>query len=135
MHLFDANKQIQLYESPEAIVADFVKLRLKYYTARKEHLLKTWNASLGELSEKYRFIQLVMDDKVTVFRKTRHEIIAQLRTHGFEKNADETLLGIKISAFASESLSLLETRVAEFRGMIHKLTDKTPSQMWSKDLL
>jgi len=135
MHLFDANKQIQLYESPEAIVADFVKLRLKYYTARKEHLLKTWNASLGELSEKYRFIQLVMDDKVTVFRKTRHEIIAQLRTHGFDNKADETLLGIKISAFASESLSLLETRVAEFRGMIHKLTDKTPSQMWSKDLL
>jgi DNA topoisomerase-2 len=135
MHLFDANKQIQLYESPEAIVADFVKLRLKYYTARKEHLLKTWNASLGELSEKYRFIQLVMDDKVTVFRKTRHEIIAQLRTHGFEKNADETLLGIKISAFTSESLSVLETRIAEFRSMIHKLTDKTPSQMWSKDLL
>jgi len=135
MHLFDANKQIQLYESPEAIVADFVKLRLKYYTARKEHLLKTWNASLGELSEKYRFIQLVMDDKVMVFRKTRHEIIAQLRTHGFEKNADETLLGIKISAFTSESLSVLETRIAEFRSMIHKLTDKTPSQMWSSDLL
>lgn len=135
MHLFDANKQIQLYESPEAIVADFVKLRLKYYTARKEHLLKTWNASLGELSEKYRFIQLVMDDKVMVFRKTRHEIIAQLRTHGFEKNADETLLGIKISAFTSESLSVLETRIAEFRSMIHKLTDKTPNQMWSKDLL
>jgi len=134
MHLFNANKQIQLYESPEAIVTEFVKLRLKYYTTRKEYLLKTWNASLGELSEKYRFIQLVMDDKVTVFRKTRYEITAQLRTSGFDKRLDDTLLGIKISAFTSENLNVLETRIAEFRGMVHALSNKTPREMWSKDL-
>lgn len=134
MHLFDANGKIQLYESPEAIVADFVKLRIKYYITRKEHLLKTWNTSLSELSEKHRFIQLVMDDKVMVFRKARHEITEQLRAHGFNTRLDETLLGIKISAFTTESLYTLGARITEFHRMIRELTDKTPGQMWSIDL-
>jgi DNA topoisomerase-2 len=134
MHLFDANGKIRLYESPETIVAEFVQLRLKYYAARKTHLLNTWNASLGELSEKHRFIQLVMDDKILVFRKSRAEIAEQLRAHAFDKQMDETLLGIKISAFTAESLRVLDNKIAEYRTMIRDLADQTPSQMWTRDL-
>lgn len=134
MHLFDKDGCIVHYDTPEDIIEAFVRTRLVYYRLRKAHLLKTYRATHYELSEKIRFINLVINEDIRVFRKTREYITKAMSTHGFDPSVHETLLGIRISAFTEDQIRTLQGKVDEFAALIHTLDGKTHKQLWIEDL-
>ena len=98
------------------------------------HLLKVWTSTHEELSERYRFIELVMNDKILVFRKTKDHILAQLKQHDFKPCYHENLLGVRISAFTTENLNALEARRKEYHDRIRKIKTQTNADLWLEDL-
>jgi DNA gyrase/topoisomerase IV subunit A len=52
MMLFDVNRQIMKYNSPEHIIQDFFTLRLQYYEKRRIHLLAVAQNQLMRISNK-----------------------------------------------------------------------------------
>lgn len=52
MVLFNANGQIQKYNSPEHILEDFYGMRLEYYEKRRLHLLHEAELQLKRISNK-----------------------------------------------------------------------------------
>lgn len=134
MHLFDKDGCIVHYQSPESIIEAFVQTRILYYKLRKEHLLKTYRATHYELSEKIRFINLVINEDIRVFRKTREYITKAMNDHKFDTTLHETLLNIRISAFTEDQIRTLQGKVDEFSTLIHKLDNKTNKELWIEDL-
>ena len=134
MHMFDAKGRIRLYKTPEDIVREYCAVRLRFYDTRKAHLLQIWTATHEELSERYRFIELVMNDRILVFRKTKDHILTQLEQHRFDSKYHDNLLGVRISAFTSENLTALEARQDEYQQKIRKIKTQTNADLWLRDL-
>lgn len=94
MHLFDAECKLKKYATIEAIVDAFMGVRLGYYGIRKQHQLRDMELVLKKLTNKVKYIQLVLDGTVDLRRKSVAQIEALLSGHGLERwtgtNAKET---------------------------------------------
>jgi DNA topoisomerase II len=134
MHLFDENQQMVHYKTTEEIISAFVRVRKRFYGARKEHLLRVYGDKHRELSEKIRFMRLVMDDSIVVFKRNRSDIHKQLDQHGFETSVHDTLLAIRLSSFTEENIKQLERNIGEYQLFIDTLCAKTVETLWIDDL-
>ena len=78
MHLFHPVKGIYKYSSPEEILKDFVDLRLEHYKKRKEHLLKVLQTKATMCSYKSKFVTMVIEGDIVVFKRKRDDLERQL---------------------------------------------------------
>ena len=85
MHLFDAECKLKKYATIEAIVDEFMGVRLGYYDTRKQHQLRDMELVLKKLMNKVKYIQLVLDGTVDLRRKSVAQIEALLAGHGLER--------------------------------------------------
>lgn len=134
MHLFDEHQQITHYKTTEQIIENFVRVRKQFYQDRKTHMLKVYHEKHRELSEKIRFMRLVMDDSVVVFKRSRTNIQEQLVRHRFAEDIHETLLSIRLSSFTEENIDSLEHKIHDLQTAIDTLRTKTIENLWTEDL-
>lgn len=71
------------FESAEAILEAFVPLRLHYYDLRKQRLAAQLSAALLTLENKTRFVLMVIDGTLVLFRKKKADLVLELQTLGF----------------------------------------------------
>ena len=71
MVAFDENIQIKKFESAEEILYHFYKMRLEMYKKRKEYIESELEKKLEFISEKARFIKLVIDGVIVLLRGKR----------------------------------------------------------------
>lgn len=81
---FDPEGRICKYGSIDAIMEEFYAYRLKYYQLRKDHMLQEMNKELKRLSNQARFVQMIIDGKLTISRKKKPVLIAELKKLGFD---------------------------------------------------
>lgn len=134
MHLFDHHGCIVHFPSTESIIETFVAVRLRYYDQRKAHLLRLYNTTLHTDSEKIRFMRLVMDDGIVIFKQNKEHIRAQLVHHQFAEDTHATLLSIRLSSFTEENIARLEESIRECEKVIRSLQERTIEQLWVDDL-
>lgn len=134
MHLFDEHQQITHYKSTAEIIEAFVRVRKRFYKERKRYLLERYHQKHQELSEKIRFMRLVMDDSIVVFKRNRANIQSQLESHSFDASMHDTLLAIRLSSFTDENIKHLEKDIREYKEAIDTLQAKTIEDLWIEDL-
>ncbi|KCV68037.1 DNA topoisomerase II, partial [Fonticula alba] len=78
MVLFDAQGRLRRYDSPLAILEEFYHLRLQYYVLRKEDLLRHLMHEQSVLSNKARFIKMVISGELRLANRPILDIIAEL---------------------------------------------------------
>lgn len=137
MHLFNSENCIEKYSSPLGIISEFVKVRLEFYSERKQYLLKIHTKSLNILSNKIRFVRKVCDEEIVIFRKKKEEIHKLLETNDFTKyeNSFDYLLNMKLYTFTHELIEEMKTKQKKIQTEITKLKTTTPSSMWKQELL
>jgi DNA topoisomerase-2 len=84
MMLFDPDGKIHKYESPLEVIKDFSKLRLKMYEKRKAYLLAKLQRECEILTEKARFIRLVLKGDLKVKKRKIFDLIQDLKRHSFK---------------------------------------------------
>jgi DNA gyrase/topoisomerase IV subunit A len=134
MHLFDQHGCIVHFKSTSDIIQAFVDVRFKFYDKRKEHLLNVHNISLRKESEKIRFIKLVIDDTLVIFKRNRDNIKKQLLQHRFSEDTHEALLSIRLAAFTEENITKLESNIRQCKQSIRDLENCTILEIWIKDM-
>ena len=82
MVMFDKDLKIRKYPNVESILEEFYSLRLVYYTHRKNYLLTNMRRDLEVLSNKARFIQAVVDEKIKVRNVKKKDLIKVLVQQG-----------------------------------------------------
>jgi DNA topoisomerase-2 len=137
MHLFHPVSGIKKYDSVEQILVDFLEVRMKYYKSRKENLLDNMEKLKVVLDNKAKFVRMVVEGDLVVFKKKRAELEQELTQLKFIKIDDtyDYLLGIKTYQYTLEEITKL---YAEAQKIVQELVDlrKTPVvEMYRTDLL
>lgn len=136
MHLFHPVSGIKKYDSAEQILVDFLEVRMKYYKTRKENLLDNMEKLKVVLDNKAKFVRMVVEGDLVVFKKKRAELEQELTQLKFIKIDDtyDYLLGIKTYQYTLEEITKL---YAEAQKIVQEIVDlrKTPVvEMYRTDL-
>ena len=135
MHLFHPTKGIHKYQSPELILKDFIELRYEYYKKRKEHLIKVLEAKAQMCDYKSRFVSMVINGDIIVFRRKKQELENQLS--GLFPQIGGTydyLLNIRTVQYTDESVRELLKESEQAKRDLEIMKSTTAMNMWKNDI-
>jgi len=131
MVLLDMNNIPRKYKSIDALLEDFYKVRLPYYARRKQRMLDDLSGRIKVLEDKYRFLKLVIEDKIVIFKKTKQEIVAQMKQY---KLPEDLLTSVRLSSLSEDELVELLKEIEELKKEKEQIQLLMPEQMWITDL-
>jgi len=137
MHLFHPRKGIRKYTSAEEILVDFVEIRIEYYKKRKTRLLTDLSTKCCLLMDKARFIELVINGDLVIFKRTRVSIEQDL-VKKFAMGVDGTfdhLMNIKTYQYTNEAVAALKKELQKTESEFDTLKKTTVLDMWKTDIL
>ena len=78
IHLYNKDNQIQKFKDVYAIMDHHYYVRYNLYIKRKEYILNILKNKISILESKVKFIYEIIEDTITIYKKTRTDIIQQL---------------------------------------------------------
>ena len=135
--LFDEKLCIRKYQNIEEIIDHFFQIRYSFYVKRKNYILKKLSKELEKLGEKYRFMKLVIEDKIKIFKQKKEIIIENLKNNNFKEqdNSYDYLLKIYIDNFTYEELKKIKEKIENIKKEKEHIENKTIEQMWDEELI
>ena len=110
---FDPEGRITKYANIEAIMDEFYRYRLQMYAKRKEWLLADMNKDLKRLTNQARFVQMIIDQKLSISKKKKAVLIAELKKLSFD-----AFPKVKDAAKAGETEDIAEEEDTEDSGEV-----------------
>lgn len=136
MHLFNEEQKMTKYKNINEIIENFFKVRIGYYHSRKDNILTIMTETMKLLSNKYRFIEEQITDKLDIRKKNTQQINDLLTKHKYDKIDDgyKYLLSMPISSFIEENLQKLRNELDTLRKDYDTLEKTHPNEIWMKEL-
>ena len=97
MVLFSPEGKIKKYSSVEEILETFYTLRLKYYQIRKDYMISVLKKDVSILSNKARFIKMVIEDELIIKKKKRAILVNELYDLKFDTQTQLNNIKMKTS--------------------------------------
>jgi DNA topoisomerase-2 len=147
MVLFNENEQLKKY-SIEDIIDDFCTIRFQFYIKRKKHIIQTLEKDLKHLSNKARFIQEIIDNKLNIMNVEEDIIIKELTKRGYDKehknkekddddedtNGFDYLLKLQVRTFTASKVKQLKQDIENIKTKIKTIKDTSEKTMWLNDI-
>jgi DNA topoisomerase-2 len=136
MVAFDPSGKISRYTTPLDIIKEYVPVRLAYYDKRLRFLLDTVKRDMSIANAKMRFIEAVMDDRLTVFRVPKRVILENMGRLQLPMidGSYEPMLRMHIQSFTREHIDGLKNDIDAMAHRVTELEEMTPEKMWIQDL-
>ena len=138
MNLFDAHEKLRKYATIYDIIEDYYTERLALYSKRKAAMLAQLANELRILTNRARYIQEILDDKLELRRQTKEAIFAKMTDHGYEHiNGDDEfkyLLKMPMDSVTDENVKNLLTERDAKHAQHQGLADTSIEALWTKDL-
>lgn len=132
MVAFDENCVIQKYGSAEDILWDFYKCRLKFYVKRREYLIKKIEKKIEKIGEKVRYVNMIVNDELIVFKKKKEVLKNELIELKFINIKD--LLDMTVYHFTEEEIDKLNNDLNKLKEEYESLKNKSHKDIWYEDL-
>jgi DNA topoisomerase-2 len=126
-----------IFEEVSQVVEYFVNFRLGFYSKRKAFLIKKYGEELVYLSNRAKFVKLIIDGKLKINNVPRKEIVSYLQTAGFDEvnGSYNYLLNMPIHSLTKETYEQLLKEVAEKKAELAEIKKKEPIDMYREDLV
>lgn len=138
MHAFDSNGVIKKYDSPNAILNEFVGVRLQLYDTRRDHMLTVLKERLPYHENVVRFIRQQCEETPVpdLRRKTPEQCDELLDTEKFDriKGTFDYLMDLPIKSLTLKNAQKHENDLEELKQKIVELEGKTAQDLWIEDL-
>lgn len=138
MYLFDENDKMEKYASAEDIFNKYYEVRLALYGKRRQYYLKELQSDIDKLKEKIRFLSLIMDRKLEIYRVDHDIIVAKLKELKFRVFDDDQdydyLLKQFVDGFTTGKLQKLNDDLSKKEQEYSVLFKKSSKQMWLEEL-
>jgi hypothetical protein len=112
--------------------------RLALYAKRKAAMLAQLTNELRVLTNRARYIQEVLDDKLELRRQTKEAVFTKMTAHGYEHIEGDTefkyLLKMPMDSVTDENVRHLLSERDSKRAQHQGLTDTTIQALWTRDL-
>ena len=124
------------YSSAEEIIVDYFGFRMEHYKKRKENLLKEYRALASIADNKAKFVRLVVEDEIVVFKRRRANIEEQMAHHKLIKvnKTWDYLFNLRTEQYTEENINKLNDEAAGRRKMYDELNKTSVIDMWKTDL-
>ena len=138
MHMFDEKEKLKKYKNVEQIIDDYFKVRLECYKKRKEYLLNALEKELMILSNKAKYIQYNLTDKIDLRRKKQPEVIKMLEDYNFDKLKNDQeykyLVKMPMDSVTSENVEKIMKEQGNKEVELDKLKLMTIEKLWLNEL-
>lgn len=135
MHLFHPTHGIKRYASPEEILVDFLEIRIDAYRRRKEYLVNAMEMEAMELEAKSRFIRMVSDGDLIVFKRKKADLEGHLQKYFKKINGSyDYLLNIRTYMYTEEEAEKLEREAKEAVKRLDILNNTDVKDMWLNNI-
>jgi DNA gyrase/topoisomerase IV subunit B len=138
MYLFDKQGKIEKYNTINDIFEKYFKLRLELYEKRREYNLKEYKIEIDKLQERIRFLELIMDNKLNVYRVSQDILLTELKKHSFKifdnDSTYDYLLKQTINRFTNDELNKIRTNLDTEIQKYKQLECMTPVMIWKDEL-
>lgn len=136
MHLFDASGSIRKYADAREIVVDFYHTRLAAYERRRALQIEVLAHEALVLSEKVRFLDLVVGGSLALNRFDSESLDAELsaqRLVAFD-GGYRYLTAMPMSAMTADKKRSLEAELRRTQARIEELQAADAAALWTRDL-
>ena len=138
MNLFDAHEKLRKYTTIYDIIEDYYTERLALYAKRKAAMLAQLANELRVLTNRARYIQEILDDKLELRRQTKEAIFAKMTDHGYEHIDGDVefkyLLKMPMDSVSDENVRHLLSERDTKRAQHQQLADTSIQALWTRDL-
>ena len=138
MNLFDAHEKLRKYATIYDIIDDYYVERLGLYAKRKAAMLAQLTNELRVLTNRARYIQEVLDDKLELRRQTKEAIFAKMTAHAYEHIDGDVefkyLLKMPMDSVSDENVRHLLSERDTKRAQHQQLADTSIQALWTRDL-
>lgn len=138
MYMFDRGYHIKKFDNVVQIIEEFVKYKKEMYEKRKAYEIESLGAELKELSNRYRFIELIVTDKLVLSNRKKVELDNELESLGFDKLGSPTsfkyLTSMSLFQLTHERFEKLRSDHDQLEGDLKALKDKSIDVMWGEDI-
>ena len=107
MVLFDPEGKLRKYNTVEDIISTFYDLRLKYYQIRKDYMISVIKKEVAILSNKARFIKMIIEDELVIKKKMRNVIVNELYDLKFDTQSTLDKIRIKSKSEQEAEIELI----------------------------
>ena len=147
IHLYDKGNVVK-FSDINGIMNIFYKERYELYSKRKDYLLTNLKNELDILTSKIRFINEVMEEKITIYKRKKNEIIESLIENNYKQMKDkfiqdkidkknsngyDYLVKISLYSFTEEEIDKLNKERDKINKEYNELNEKTIEKLWSEE--
>jgi len=128
--------RLKIFESSQEIVEYFVNFRLQFYQLRKNRLISSLERDLQIASNKKRFIEAILQNRLMINNQPKKEIEKSLNDMAFDKidRSYSYLLNMPIFSLTKEKAEELQKTLKSKQYELENVANVTPHQMYVKDL-
>ena len=136
IHMFDENCKLKKYEDVHELIRGYYPVRLEAYRKRKTYLVDAMQRKMLVLTNKARYIEFTLIDKIDLRRKNAEAVTKMLETHSFDKvDGDyKYLVKMPMDSVTTENVDRLRKERDDTRHELDALIATTLEQMWMKEL-
>ena len=147
MHLFDREDHLKKFNNIEEIIDDYFTLRLEYYEKRKLFMVKRLKSELVTISNKARYINMTLNDKIDLRRKKTDEINDLLSKLNFDidqaflsnvkdsKNKFNYLTKMPMDSVSQDNVEKLNKELENKEKELRELNGKSIQTLWLEELV
>ncbi len=139
MHLYSVEGKITKYNDIDSILREYYTKRVEMYEERRKYQLKQLKYELDMISNKVKFILMVVNDELIVNKRKRAELEEELEENEFEKMGNnesyDYLLGMPIYQLTHEKIEELKKQEKEKNAEYKSLNEMTAEDIWKYELI
>ena len=132
----DERGKLIIFDSVPQVVEYFTNFRLSFYSKRKAFLIKKYGDELMYLSNRARFVKMIIEGTLKVNNRPKADIIKDLVANDFDMVNDSYnyLLSMPIHSLTKETYEQLLKEVAEKKALLAEIKKKDTTDMYREDL-
>lgn len=136
IHMFNADRKLKKYEHVEQLIDDYFGVRYEAYGRRKHKLIEEMANRARLLTNKARYIEYVLIDKIDLRRKTAETVSTMLSSNEFDKiDGDyKYLVKMPMDSVTAENVEKLRRERDETLRELEVLKQTTLEEMWLREL-
>ena len=152
LHLYNKDNQIQKFKDVYAIMDHHYNERYDLYVKRKTYLINILKNKMIILESKIKFIYEIIDDTITIYKKTREDIIQQLYSKEyvlfedniitltskkkikFIRSEYDYLIKMPLYSLSQDKIDELTNDLEKNKSEYDKLEKKSVEMMWKEEL-
>jgi DNA gyrase/topoisomerase IV subunit A len=129
----DENKKIINFKDSVELIKKFVDFRFKFYDQRKSLQIKNIENVIDKESEKFRFINCVLDKKIIIEKQSKNDILNKMLEFDFKHS--EALLKMPLTVFTSDELNLISNKLTQLSADLEAIKKNSIKKMYQQDLI